>query len=175
MPIFNTPRENRTQKDYMEQLVNRVWNTPLPVLYKAGYGVIMNTAESVLDSFCMVQNANQKLIKVKVHCMEMFVEPDKQPETVVYLADCMGKYFFACGFQNFITVMQLKEGYLIECIVNAVSYRDGAVFHDNNRCYQSVLNHLRTLMPENWRLKVADSVLFAPEELKRNYTEGILG
>lgn len=175
MAVFNTPRADRTSKNYMEKLVYNIFNTGHQVLFRQGYGVLANSAEAVLQAFRMVQNNSQSLQRIKVHSMELFVEFDKNQEDVIKLTDTMGRYFYGQGFQCLATVILLEGRYLVEFVINAVSYMDGRAFHDNNNNYLNILYLLRSITPYDWNVSASDAVFFEQEkDMEVNYRKGVL-
>jgi len=173
MAIFNTPRVNCSQKNYMENMISNLFAAEYPVLYRNGYGVFSGTAEQVIDGFRMTQQYAQRMIRVKIHCMELFVEPDKKKEEVVWLAESIGKYFYSQGFQCMVMVFSLEGCYVIEVVVNAVSFVGGSVFHDNNCQHYKTLQYLKQIIPCGWKVDVTDGVFFENGDLGKSYVKGV--
>lgn len=174
MAVFSVPRYDRQSADYMEKLISSLWNTRYPLIFQKGYGVFSNSTDAVVEGFRMVQSAQQRYLRIRVHHMELRIEAWKAQEEVIQVADKMGRYFCQLGFQAFAMAVKYPNGYLVEIIVNAVSYVDGRAFHDNNRNYREVLRYLRSIAPYDWKITVADNVFFQSGADAGNYEKGVL-
>ena len=171
MAVLNTPRAGRNMPGYMETLIDRMF-TARNIISKNGYGVMDCSIETIISSFRSVSNAYQKLNKVEVHYLELIIELDKEEEDILVLAYNMGSYFFAQGFQSFITVVKEREFYLIGIVINSVAFFERPVFHDNNYNYSQILEYLRKITPYDWRVKASSSTFFDPHVGDGNYTHG---
>ena len=119
----------------------------------------------------MIQIYSRYVTRIKIHCMELFVEASQREEEVICLADIMGKYFFEMGFQCLVVVVKLESSYLVEMVVNAISYVDGRAFHDNNDNYMDILLYLQAVVPYKWELGVTNNVFFETGNLNKNYAQ----
>lgn len=173
MAVFSIVRAGRQDAGYMENLITNVWNAAYSVIYRKGYGILTSAPEDVIEGFRMVHNAYQRLLKVRVHHMELIMKEETSSADVCCCADRMGRYFYDCGYQAFITVMEYHGGYLVEIIVNAASYTGGKSFHDNNANYMGVLDYLKSITPYYWEVSAADNVFFHPQAADGNYERGV--
>ena len=173
MAVFITARANRNIADYMEELIRNIFYAEYPLLFRMGYGVFYDSAESVIYAFRAVHNANQRLLKVKVHCMELHIEGDKEEADIISVADAIGRYFYGKGFQAFITVFKVGKIYCVKIVVNASSFIDGHAFHDNNKNYLEVLQYLQMIAPFDWKIEASNSVFFQPGVSTGNYINGM--
>ena len=171
MPILKTPRAQRNNPFYMDQLINNMVNAR-NIVFKKGYGIIGDQVESIICSFRMVSNAYQKMNKFEVHYMELIVEMDKELNDVKAVADQMGNYFFDQRFQSFITVIAERDFYLIAIVVNSVAFIEGPLFHDNNYNYMMILEFLKRITPYDWNVKASSCTFFDSKVGEGNYVHG---
>ena len=173
MPIFNTPRANRNQEGYLEELIARMFSDERRI-FKHGYGVIDVSPEVVVASFNSVKNAHCTDIHVQVHHIEVHIEKEFVIEETIRVMHCMGDYFYKKGFIAFASIIKKKNYYVISFAVNSVSYLNGRAFLDNNAHYSYIYQMLKWILPADWKLDVNDSVFFNPEDGKGNYVHGEL-
>ena len=172
MPIINTPRAGRNQEGYMEGFIQNMFNDPR-VFYKNGFGVCGTSPEEVIQFFNSVRNAHGIINDIKVHYLEIEMEMEVGIERTIRLAERVCGYLMENGFQSFYSVARLDECYLIGIAINAVSYLDGRLFHDNNTHYADIYNMANETVPEKWNLEVSEAVFFDPRKGTGNYVHGI--
>lgn len=173
MPIFNTPRARRNQEGYMENLIERMYIDER-TLDKQGYGVCDLSPEIIAVTFDNVRNGFGKDNKVKVHYLEIYVELEFGDEKAMEISRFVGDYFYAQGFLTFINTMEMNNHYLIAIALNAVSYKTGQCFQDNNAQYVNLYQILKQVFPADWKLGVDNCVFFDPKHGKGNYVHGKL-
>lgn len=173
MPIFNTPRAGRNQKGYMETLIEKMC-VDERVLDKQGYGVVDVSPGVITATFDNVRNGFGKDNKVKVHYLEIYVELEFGIDKAMEISRFIGDYFYDQGFLAFINTMVLNNYYLIAVAINAVSYKTGQCFADNNAQYANLYKVLKRVFPADWKLDVENCVFFNPKDGKGNYIHGKL-
>lgn len=172
MARFNVPRASRNQEGYTEKLVFHM-HSDQRVVFKQGYGVYDINPEMIVDSFQAVRNTYCKINLVKVHYMELFIEREAGLAVAVELADWFGRFLYGNGFQAFVSVMDMESEYAVAVALNAVSYVDGHLFHDNNACYNEIFQHLCRRLQVDWELDVTVNTFFDPKRPEGNYVHGV--
>ena len=173
MAVFNTIRAGRKKEGYMENLIHNMY-TDERVLFRQGYGVLDETEEKVVYSFYSVRNAYYKINQIKVHYMEIYVEYEFKLVDVVELAKNLAYCLYKYGFQTLVACIDTGNGYMIAVAVNAVSYVDGRLFHDNNAQYWAIYQYLRSCAPIGLSLTASENTFFPPRMENNNYVHGTL-
>lgn len=173
MPIINTPRAGRKQEDYLENLITSMY-TEEKAIYRLGYGVCAISPEAVINSYYAVRKALCKINPIKAHYIELFIEKEFGIEETFRIAYLFGNYLFGQGFQNFISIIDSDNYYLIAVAVNAASYINDSAFHDNNMQYANICVFLKNIMQCDWELEVSDNTFFNTEDGTNNYLHGKL-
>lgn len=104
--------------------------------------------------------------------MELVIEKNYSKDEIVNLAETIGKWFWNSGYQCLISVASTENGYYMAIVINAVSYRDGSMFWDNNACYQRVVEYLRYHSGFPWALNITMNTYFDTELGYKNYQHG---
>lgn len=172
MAIFNVPRAGRRQSNYMERLIGNMYDDTRS-FFKQGYGICDLSSSAIICSFYSVRNTYYKVNPIKIHYMELFVEYEVKKPDVLTVADCMGRFLFECGYQAFVSVIDIGNQYLIAVVVNAVSYRDGSVFYDNNTCYLELYQVICRILPYGCNVKCTENTFFDSDKREGNYVHGV--
>lgn len=161
------------------EIEKTIWNvlliicfTVIKKVYQRGFGLLDYSVECCIACMEAVRNCFGRIGKVRVHYMELFVEPEHEMLSVIALADNVGRWFFENGYQCLVTVADSGKGYLVAIALNAVSYRDGSMFWDNNACYQRVVEYLRYHSGFPWALNITMNTYFDTELGYKNYQHG---
>lgn len=172
MAIFNVVRANRNKEGYMEKLIENM-HTHEDATFRQGYGVVTFNVETIVNSFKATKNIYVKLTNINVHYMELIVEPEVALKDVVAFADWFGDFLYKNGFQTYVSLIRTEKESVIALAVNAVSYIDGHLFYDNNKCYAELYGILCKMLPREWNLTMSDSTYFDPEIKGGNYVHGL--
>ena len=173
MPIFNTPRADRSSANHMENLIRTVWGHEKNV-YREGFGVCDFTPDVILASFNSVRKTFGKINPIQVHNLEIFVESEFGADAALGIGRYIGTYFYNLGFCNFVSIIKLENYYLIEVVINAVSHIDGRAFKDNNQQLAQIYADLKLALPADWKLTAMGNVFFDTENLANSYVHGTI-
>ena len=172
MAVFNIPRAKRNEDGYMERLIGNMYKSS-NLIFKKGYGICYVSPETIINSFNSIRNLYCKINLLKVHCMELFIEPEIDRSVVIMIADRFGRILYDLGFQSFICVVDEGDRYVIAVAVNSVSFQEGRLFYDNNAHYGIIYQSLCEIIPLKLRLEISDNSFFDPEKRKGNYVHGV--
>ena len=172
MAIFNVVRAGRKNDGYMEALIENMYKDKR-VVYRNGFGVCDDSPELIVCTFDAVRNAYCKVNAIKVHCFEVFIEPEMGMSTISMVADNIGRYLFAKGFQSFIVIIDMGDMFGIVVTVNAVSFHDGSLFHDNNAHYLEIYQYLTKGASVPCKVFATNHSFFAPTLDGENYVHGM--
>lgn len=173
MPVLNTPRAGRKQNDYTENLIWSMYNDE-DVIWRWGYGVCAMSPEIILSSYNVTRNIFCKSNLIKVHYIELFIEKEFGIAETLRIADLFGRYILGQGFQNFISIIDSENYYMIAVAVSSTSYVNGSAFHDNNLQYANICVFLKNIMQCDWELEVSDNTFFNTKDGTKNYVHGKL-
>ena len=72
-----------------------------------------------------------------------------------------------------VAVLDYNNDSLLEAtfVLNAVSYQNGSVFHDNNQTYLQLQKTLEGLSGQKWIFEAADSVFFNNQDDNERYQD----
>lgn len=171
MAIFNVPRAGRKNADYAEKLVRNMFMDERKI-FNLGFGVASDSPELIIDSFESVRNTYCKVNPIKVHYMEIYIAYEQGKIALPIISNEVAKYLYDKGFQSYISVTDTGSAYLIAIAVNAVSFKTGELFKDNNAHYQEIFKYLRGMVPVKWDLQASDNTFFDPERRDGNYMHG---
>ena len=174
MVVFNVPRAGRYESNYTKKLVHNMFHANY-VLLRLGFGVCSDDVENIVASFAAIHNLYSKINLIKTHYFELFVDYETNKETVFKVAELIGRMLYNNGFQNFITVADTGDEYLIAVAFNAVSYQNGRLFHDNNACYYEILKFISGLFSKKTKISITENTFFDPKERDGNYCHGFYG
>lgn len=172
MAVFNVARAGRNQEGYMEQLINNMYHHPMQI-FQQGYGVYDLSAEGIIYSFNAVRSEYCKVNLIKVHSLEITLKSNVEREMVIAIADRLGRVLYNKGFQSFVCAIIVPKGYTISAAVNAVSYRNGQLFYDNNTFLGQVYRSILEIVPVDMRMDISDNSFFDPEVMDGNYVHGV--
>ena len=173
MARFNVPRAGRNQKEYEIKLITSMLNDERYV-FRMGYGVFDMDTRTIINSFESVRSTYYKINQIKVHCIEIYIELNTKLSFVVEMADWLGRFLFGNGFQSYITVIRTENEYIIILALNAVSFKTGRLFRDNNACYYELYQIIRKKFETSLQIDVTENTFFDPEKPEGNYAHGTI-
>lgn len=167
MAIIRVIRNNRNRQGYMSELIHRVWNRADAVCKWGGY---MNDARMIIAAFEMVHRAYGSLA-IPVHCFQLVMDPETNIQTAQEFVNSVLQYLNS-EYQT-IAVLYYNVERCLEAtfVLNAVSYINGSVFHDNNNTYLQLKSILEFSSGYNWNFEVGESVLFNNEDDVKRYPD----
>ena len=171
MVKLNVVRAGRHNEKFGEELITNMHRDDRKV-YEIGMGVCHDTPIMVVNSFEAVRKTYCKINAIKTHYMETFVEYEVGMPAAIMLAERVAQYFYHYGFQNYITVIDTDDRYMIAIALNSVSYKNGCLFHDNNACYIELYHFLCSVLPVGVGVSVEQNVVFEPGRSEGNYCHG---
>ncbi|MBE5954978.1 MAG: hypothetical protein E7253_00830 [Lachnospiraceae bacterium] len=173
MPVLNCVRAGRKNENYLENLIWRFFTDERVVVRKA-FGVCDASPQTVTDSFYTLKKAYNKLTLINVHCMELIIEYEYGMSAANMLADLLGSYLYSQGFQSMIAILDTGNEFVVVVALNAVSFINGKLFHDNNATYIQIFNLLKSKMPYGWDVRATDNTFFGPGMGREQYVHGYL-
>jgi hypothetical protein len=171
MVVFNVPRAGRYESSYTRKLIHNMFHANY-VLFRMGFGICCDDVEEIVNSFAAMHCVYSKINLIKTHYFEIFIDYDIQKETVFKVAQMVGRMIYDNGFQNFVTVVDTGDNYLIAVALNAVSYQTGTLFHDNNACYFGIFNFIKGLFSKSIEVSFTENTFFDPDKREGNYCHG---
>ena len=168
MKIFQTEERNFIDS---KMVIANMYRDDRKV-YEIGMGVSYDSPLMILNSFEAVRRPYCKVNAIKTHYMEIFVEYEVGMPAAIMLAERVAHYFYQYGFQNYITVIDNEDRYMIAIALNSVSYKNGSLFHDNNACYIELFHFLCSVLPVGMSVSVEQNVVFELGRPKGNYCHG---
>ncbi|MBQ3545382.1 MAG: hypothetical protein IJA34_10425 [Lachnospiraceae bacterium] len=171
MAVFNVPRAGRQDENYTKNLIENMFYDER-CEYKQGFGICCSSAEMIVYSFEAIRQTYCKINTVKIHYFELFIEYEIGLTSVKKMAEMIGRELYNYGFQSFVTAIDTGDRYLISVALNAVSFKDGELFHDNNACYLEIYQFLCNLLPGGICIEVTENTFFSPERRDGNYCHG---
>ncbi len=129
--------------------------------------------EEIVNSFVAMHRVYSKINLIKTHYFEVFIDYDIQKETVFKVAQMVGRMIYDNGFQNFVTVVDTGDNYLVAVALNAVSYQAGTLFHDNNACYFGIFKFIKGLFSKSIEIGLTENTFFNPDKREGNYCHGM--
>lgn len=165
MAVIRVIRNKRQRKGYMKDLINSVWNRPDTICRWGGY---MNDAGAIVSAFEMVQRAYGSLA-IPVHCFQLVFEPGTNIQMAQGFVSAVVQYLNN-DYQT-IAVLDYNNDGLLEAtfVLNAVSYQNGSVFHDNNHTFLQLQKTLESLSGQNWVFEAEESVFFNNQDDSDRY------
>lgn len=162
-------RNSYQQSKRWEEIIMRVWNQN-DIMYRIWYGCNTLSAESIVNSFEIIHRVYQKGSLIKVHCCSIVFDYLTNKEDVkAVMMDIMN--WFSPSFQIIGVMTKRKDGkYEATFIINAVSYRNGHMFHDNNTSYIHLKTYLEDLFQTKMSFCLSDQTLFSDDSHVGNYT-----
>lgn len=173
MAVFNIVRAGRKNDGYMEKLIHNMYADER-VVSRQGYGILDKTEDMAIHSFNYVRNTYCKINSIKVHYMEIYVEYEFGMMAAQMMADKMGRYMYENGFQALVACLDTGNEYMVAVAVNAVSYIDGSLFHDNNAQYMKIYKNLSSIMPFGCKLTASENSFFCVHTGENQYQHGVL-
>ncbi|MBE5879074.1 MAG: hypothetical protein E7288_03745 [Lachnospiraceae bacterium] len=160
MAVIRVIRNKRQRQGYMKKLINDVWNRPDTICRWGGY---LDDSGAIISSFEMVQRAYGSLA-IPVHCFQLIFEPGTNIQMAQTFVGTVVQYLNS-EYQT-IAVLDHNNDGLLEAtfVLNAVSYKNGSVFHDNNHTYLQLQKTLESLSGQKWVFEAGDSVFFTNED-----------
>lgn len=159
MAIFKVIRNRRQDTDFMKNTIQSFWENPRTIA-KFSPNVLGTSSESICNLFSMTQSAWGKIPLVKIHCFILdFCEVRDETKIMGLISSVL--QYFATDYQIISTLYRNIQGnYEAAFIINAVSYKTGRCFHDNNQMYQNLLPQLRDMSQIDWNITADDSLFF---------------
>ncbi|MGN1193480.1 MAG: hypothetical protein ACI4S0_12505 [Dorea sp.] len=159
MAVFKVMRNHRQDADFMKNTIQSLWNNPCTIA-KFSPNVLGTSSESICNLFSMTQSAWGKYPLVKIHCFMLDFGEIRDEAKITGLIYRVLQYFMA-EYQIICTLYTNRQGnYEAAFIINAVSYRTGRCFHDNNQTYHDLLPQLRDMSQIDWRITADDGLFF---------------
>ncbi len=150
----------------VERAINELFsNTQIcPELCRA---VLPDKADTIIDSFKLVQNAYDKRICKHVSIQQLVFDKGTDDGIVENITsqvvDAVGS-----DYQIVTGMSKADDGRCIATLVtNTVAYTGGRLLYDNNTRYERLL---RDLSDRNIKMCVKDTVLFDNRDLKKAYS-----
>lgn len=171
MVVFNVSRAGRYESGYTRKLVHNMFHAK-EVLYRLGFGICCDDEDEIVNSFAAMYQVYCKMNLIKTHYFEIFIDYDIDKEELYEVARSVGRMIYDNGFQNFVSVVDTGTRYLVAVALNAVSYQNGALFHDNNVCYYRIFKFIRNLFPKNIEVSFTENTFFDPNKREGNYCHG---
>ena len=171
MAVFNVPRAGRQNENYTENLIENMFYDER-CEFKQGFGVCDSSPEMMVHSFEAIRQTYCKINMLKTHYFELFIEYEIGLCAVKMIAEMIGRGLYNSGFQSFVTAIDTGDRYLISVALNAVSFKDGELFHDNNACYLEIYQFLCNLLPGGICIGVTENTFFNPGKREGNYCHG---
>ncbi len=165
MAVIRVIRNKRQRKGYMKDLINSVWNRPDTICRWGGY---LDDAGAIISAFEMVQRAYGSLA-IPVHCFQLVLEPGTNIQMAQEFVSTVVQ-FLTSEYQTVAALDYNNEG-LLEAtfVLNAVSYKNGSVFHDNNHTYFQLQKTLENLSGQKWIFEAGESVFFMNQDDNERY------
>ena len=167
MAVIRVIRNKRQRKGYMKDLINSVWNRPDTICRWGGY---LEDAGAIISAFEMVQRAYGSLT-IPVHCFQLVLEPGTNIQMAQGFVSTVVQ-FLNSEYQTVAALDYNSEG-LLEAtfVLNAVSYKNGSVFHDNNHSYFQLQKNLENLSGQKWIFEAGESVFFMNQDDNERYQD----
>lgn len=167
MAVIRVIRNKRQRQGYMQDLINSVWNRPDTICRWGGY---LDDAGAIISAFEMVQRAYGSLA-IPVHCFQLVFEPGTNMQMAQNFVTTVVQYLNS-EYQT-VAVLDYNNDSLLEAtfVLNAVSYQNGSVFHDNNQTYLQLQKTLEGLSGQKWIFEAADSVFFNNQDDNERYQD----
>ena len=170
MPTLVVNRNTYQQSKRWEEIIKSIWNQD-EVSCRMYYGCNPYQAEAIVTSFRMVHGAYQTRSLIRIHCFSIIFDYLTMEEDAKEVMVAIMNYF-SPFFQNICVLKKGESGrYEATFVVNAVSYRDGRKFHDNNKAYIYLKNHLERFLKSRISIRISDQTLFSDDSHSRNYTK----
>lgn len=165
MAVIRVIRNKRQRKGYMKDLINNVWNRPDTICRWGGY---MNDAGAIVSAFEMVQRAYGS-IAIPVHYFQLILEPGTNIQMAQEFVSAVVQYLNN-EYQT-VAVLDYNNDGLLEAtfVLNAVSYQNGNVFHDNNNTFLQLQKTLENLSGQKWIFEAEESVYFNNQDDSDRY------
>lgn len=172
MAILNVYRNSYQQSRRWEDIIRKVWNDEAAInrLYCKCNPY---NADTIIHSFKMIHSSYSNFNSILVHCFSIDFESVSNMETMVRIINEV-LMLYGESFQIIAVLSKKDDRYVAAFVLNAVSYKTGRKFHDNNRAYIELMNHLKNLFQLEIRCSIAEPVLFTDGPAAGNYTN-ILG
>lgn len=164
MAVIRVIRNKRQRQGYMQDLINSVWNRPDTICRWGGY---LDDAGAIISAFEMVQRAYGSLA-IPIHCFQLVFDPGTNIQMAQGFVSAVVQYLNN-DYQT-IAVLDYNNG-LLEAtfVLNAVSYQNGSVFHDNNHTFLQLQKTLESLSGQNWVFEAEESVFFNNQDDSDRY------
>ena len=172
MAKFNVIRAGRKQDGYMDKLIKNMFLDSRAFL-KRGYGICADSPDIILCGFNSVRAPLNKPSLIKCHYLELSIGYDEGKDAALMTADILGRFLLGIGFQSYISAIDSGTGYLIAVVINAVSFSEPQMFHDNNYQYLMILDYLNRTTPLKWSPLSANATFFDPKVGEGNYEHGL--
>ena len=166
MAVIRVIRNKRQRKGYMKNLIKSIWNR-LDTICRWGY---LDDAGAIISAFEMVQRAYGSLA-IPVHCFQLVLEPGTSIQMAQEFVS-MVVQFLNNEYQT-VAVLDYNNERLLEAtfVLNAVSYKSGSVFHDNNQTYLQLQKILESLSGKKWIFEAEESVFFTNQDDSECYQD----
>ena len=167
MAVIKVIRNKRQRRGYMKELIYSVWNRPDTICRWGGY---LEDAGAIVSSFEMVQRAYGSLT-IPVHCFQLVFEPGTNLQMAQNFVSTVIQYLNR-EYQT-VAVLDYNNDGLLEAtfVLNAVSYQNGSVFHDNNHAYLQLQKTLESLSGQRWIFEAGESVFFNNQDDSERYQD----
>lgn len=161
-------RNKRNSIGDMYCIIDSIWNKSGSIIYRDAIGVVVESSESIVNSFLVVQNACADNLNVKVHALELVFTKDQfQWEKVSHVVQST-LYYFGAAYQCFVVVEEMENEYKAMFAINACSYNGGGKFVDNNMAYLRLRDLITSLVGEKLTFIYDQTVLFEDQLNKKN-------